>query len=112
MLYVEMGSQLSSMVAGEHGEGWLEVLFRAERVTGTEAARAGVHFGFKTTLVLEDGMRLPLVARPHLVSLIERLDQLCRTRGPRAWDAFEYRLYRDAEGVGYECRFSYPPTVH
>jgi hypothetical protein len=107
-IYTEMGAQLLAMIDVDHERNWREVLYRAERIMVDEAKAVGVHFGFRTTVVLEDGTALPLIVRPALVTATEKLDQLCRARSQQLWNVFDYRLYRDGEGPAFECRFSYP----
>lgn len=108
-VYVHLGQVLLEMLHPEHSDAWTEVLLHVEHVTLPEAPEAYV---METTLVLRDGARLPLVARPQIMDLSSELSRLCREQSGKAWKAFDYRLFQDERGPGFQCRYTYPETTH
>jgi hypothetical protein len=92
----------------ERQDAWREVIVVAERIEEGVPFR----FLFRVTLRLRDGRHLPLIARPELIDLVDRLDILCRERSPKLWNQFTYRFYQEADGPSFEARFGYPTLAH
>jgi hypothetical protein len=108
-IYTHLGRVLLEMLHPEHSDSWDEILLRVEHVTPQDAPDAYV---METTVVLRGGERLPLVARPEIMGLSRGLDQLCKEQSGRAWRSFDYRVFRDDLGPGFQCRYTYPDTTH
>lgn len=109
-IYVGLGQALLEMLHPEHQELWTEVLLHVEHVVLPEAPEAYV---METVVVLQGGERLPLAARPRIMSLARDLDRLCKEQSGRAWRAFDYRLFRNQQGgAAFQCRYTYPDTRH
>src|SRR5262245_30000307 len=108
-IYMRLGRVLMGMLHAEHLDSWSEILLRVEHVTQPQGAEAYV---METTLALRSGERLPLVARPEIMDLSRELDRLCREQSGKAWRAFDFRVYQDERGPGFQCRYTYPDTRH
>lgn len=108
-IYMRLGRVLLQMLHPEHSNSWREVLLHVEHVTLPDAPEAYV---MEATVVLRGGERLPLVARPEIMGLSQELDQLCMDQSGKAWRVFDYRIFQDDRGPGFQCRYTYPDTTH
>jgi hypothetical protein len=107
-IYSQLGTALFEMMDPKYEDRWKEIALRVERIG------EGIPFRvtYKVTLTLEDGLTLPLIARPAVIATVDSLDRLCVQQSGMAWDRLEFRLYQDAHGPSFECRFGYPQPVH
>ena len=80
-IHLRLGRSLLDMLHPEHAHSWHEILLHVEHVTIPHAPA----FVMGTTIVLQDGGRLPLVARPEILALSQELDALCREQSGKAW---------------------------
>jgi hypothetical protein len=108
-IYLRLGRVLLEMVQPEHASAWSEVLLHVEHVTAANFPEAYV---METTAVLEGGERLPLVARPEIMALSRELDDLCREQSGKVWRTYDFRVYHGARGPSFQCRYTYPDTMH
>jgi hypothetical protein len=106
--YSQLGTALFEMLDPKYRDQWKEIALHVERIGEGVPFR----FTYKVTLTLEDGLALPLIARPTVIAITDSLDRLCQERSGKAWNQLDYRLYQEADGPAFECRFGYPQPVH
>src|SRR5688500_2723558 len=103
-LYSQLGMALFEMLDPKYTDQWKEIALHVERIGEGVPFR----FTYKVTLTLEDGLTLPLIARPEVIAITDSLDRLCQERSGKAWNQLDYRLYQEPGGPSFECRFGYP----
>ena len=108
-VYERIGKGLLEMLHEEHMASWKEVLLHVDHVHVAGSPEA---FVAETRVAFENGKDFLLVARPNILALSGELYRLCEEQSGMTWSSFDFRLYRGSRGPAFQCRYTYPETLH
>jgi hypothetical protein len=84
-IYKRLGQALFDLLGTEQQDAWRFVKLEVHQLP----VAGGQDQSYRVTLILSDGLELPLVARAEVIDLCRRLDLLARNRfGGSSWTAF------------------------